>query len=114
MLKHQKTLLRTDRSPDAPWTVGCSCGWSAPAVDEKQATKLHTAHRKVSKPSYRIGRKFGGGVLFVKFVPPINGEWGYTFDQNEAVIVDDKTRLRYQRHLRAAGLKGVTLTVAPS
>jgi len=111
MVKHQKTLLRTDRLPEAPWEVGCTCGWQSRATDEKHAGKLHTAHRKVSKASYRLTRKLGGGVIFVRVVPPINGDWGYTMNPNDALVVDEKTRTRFLRHMRVAGLKGGSLLV---
>lgn len=111
MVKHQKTLIRTGLIPELPWDVGCSCGWADHAVDEKHASKVHRAHRAASQPFYRLSRPLAGGVVFVSFVPPINGDWGYTMDPAFALAVDEKTRKRYLRHMRAVGLKGSAILV---
>lgn len=113
MVRHQKTLLRTDRLPETPWEVGCTCGWKMSVVDEKAGTKLHQEHRKASKPTYRLSRRMGRGILFVQVVPPINGDWGYTLNANEAAVVDDKVRTRFLRHMKTVGAKGFAQLVIP-
>ena len=109
MTRHQKTLLRTDEHPEAPWKVGCTCSWSAFAADPKAAGKLHTAHRKITRANYRLTRMVGGVQLYVFGVPPNGGNWTYTQDPALAAVVNETTKSRYMRHLWACGIKGTAL-----
>lgn len=112
MVKHQKTLLRTDECSEAPWKAGCSCGWSSLAANEKVAGKLHTEHKAATKAHYKLSRLFAGRTLFVFAAPPKGGEWTYTPDPQQAAVVDEKTKIRYMRHLRECALKGSATLVA--
>jgi len=110
MLRHTK-ITPPVKGPTS-WGVHCTCGWRGEGKTKTAASALHTEHRKATALKYILWRPLTTtGALYVLQVPPGNGDWMYTPNKEQALVVDHPTRTRFLQAMRDRGKKGHAIVV---